>query len=470
VIRRGPRLLALAAAASLLVAASPATVRAAAEADPLARLSGKRLGELRALYKKGRDTPRVVKALRTFLDDQDGGAKDRIDAGLETLHLASFLLLDPEALRPEHGLSREAVERHRARVLPGSRSVLKLAKELRFDKEGAGLARKSHEEKTAALWKLHFENNKKQILGAASIMKLQRGKASGRPLVVVLGAGSCADIPLKELVAGGQDVILVDLDEASLKKGIAIQVAPADRKHVQIEIRDLSEGAIEEITSEAARILRDHPSRGGAGKARTALTALFHRQRVSVPQLEGTHRADLIVSSLLMSQLPVFPSEEIGRRFAAQYKEPLVKSKDVALAQSAFGDKLFDAHMEALGDFVVRSRATVYFSSDLFLAPTYYDPSARKEVHGEPRPVVGYRGQPLLDLDRPFEKKPELRVVSTSASSGKPGSDFWVWNQDPAELSTTTETIKKRTAAGVVDVRVKKGFMRLIDSVTIVSR
>ena len=48
---------------------------------------------------------------------------------------------------------------------------------------------------------------------------------------MALGAGSCADIPLKEMIAFGNDVILVDLDEASLKKGIAMQLKPADRKN-----------------------------------------------------------------------------------------------------------------------------------------------------------------------------------------------------------------------------------------------
>jgi hypothetical protein len=455
-------------AAALTLAAAFATASAARSApadDPLNALTGKRADELRALLAKRPDAAHLLRRITTFLDDDPGGARDRLDAGHETIGAATYLLLRaPGAL----GLTAEAIERYRAKVLPGSRSVQKLARELRFDREGAGLAQRSHHDRTAALWRPHFENNKQQILSAASVMRLQRGRAPGRPLVVVLGAGSCADIPLKELVAGGNDVVLVDLDEASLRKGIALQLAPAERKHVRIELRDLSAGAIEEVTREAGRILKAHPR--DAARARSELVALYRRQRAPVPQLEGAHRADLLVSSLLMSQLPVFPSEEIGRRFAAAFKEPLARSQDVALAQSAFGDRLFDAHLQALADFVVRHRATVYLSSDLFLAPTYYDPAAKREVYGEPAPVVGHRGQPLLDLDHAFEKLPGLRVVSRSSTAKKPGSDLWVWNQGPASLSSKSETIKKRTAKGVVDVTVRRGFMRLVDSLTLVPR
>jgi len=144
---------------------------------------------------------------------------------------------------------------------------------------------------------------------------------------MALGAGSCADIPLKELVAAGNDVVLVDLDLASLKKGISMQIAPRDRQHVQIELRDLSAGAIDDITGAAAAIIRKNTGRSdGAARARADLIRLFRRQAVSVPQLEGTQRVDLLVSSMLMSQLPVFPAREIGKRFEATFGAPLVRS------------------------------------------------------------------------------------------------------------------------------------------------
>lgn len=457
-VRRGPLLL----AGLLLALARPARGAPAAGAGVLA---GKHLPELRALLGKRPDASRLLRGLETFLDDDPGGARDRLDAGHETLGAATYLLLRAPGVL---GLTAEAIEAYRAKARPVATSVVKLARELRFDREGAGLAQRSHQDKTAALWRPHFEQNKQQILSAASVMRLQRGRTPGRPLVVVLGAGSCADIPLRELVAGGHDVVLVDLDEASLRKGIAMQLAPAAREHVRIELRDLSAGAVEAVTREADRIMRARA--GDAARARSELGALFRRQAVPVPQLEGAHRADLLVSSLLMSQLPVFPSEEIGRRFAAAFKEPLARGKDLALAQSAFGDRLFDAHLQALADFVVRQRATVFLSSDLFLAPTYYDPATKREVYGEPAPVVGNRGQPLLDLDHAFAKHPGLRVVSRSSTAGQPGSDLWAWNQGPASLASMTETIKKRTAKGVVDVTVRRGFMRLVDSLTLVPR
>lgn len=254
---------------------------------PVATLGGKGIDQLRRLFRPGRATPQLMAGIATFLDDQDGGADDRIDAGLEALHLATYLLNEAQgALLPRHRLDRESIERYRALVLPRARSTRKLASQLRYDIEGDTLTRGSHHGKTARYWKPHFIKNKQQIMRAVALMKRRRGRGPGRPRVMVLGAGSCADIPLKEMVAAGCDVTLVDLDEASLKQGITMQLAPAARRHVQLELRDLSEGVVDAVSQAATRVIQQHAA-GSAARARAAMNALFKRQRVSVPQLEG---------------------------------------------------------------------------------------------------------------------------------------------------------------------------------------
>jgi len=444
----------LAALALALCAIAAPRVAPAKEA-PLSWLTGRTRDGLRDLLRPGKDAARLVTGAATFLDDRAGGDDRRIDPGQETLHLARYLLNNVGALKPAYRLTRAAIER-----LSPTRAPESVARELRFDVEGARLARQSHRDRTARFWKSHFDNNKRRVLAAATIMR-KRWHGTGRPLVMVLGAGSCADVPLRELVTAGNDVILVDLDRPSLLKGIA-QLPPKLRRHVRIELRDLTEGAIDRINREAARIIRRYAKQtGGAARARTELTALFQRQSVDVPQLEGAQRVDLLVSTMLIGQLPVFPVETINRRFRAVFKEPLVRSRDVALAQSAFGDRLFDAHIEALADFVVRDRAVVYFSSDVALMPSYFEPRSKREGYGKPRPVLGYHGRPLMDLDGAFSESAGVRVVHAE-------DDHWLWDQEPAQLSKNTTTLKRKTASGTAEARVKKGFVRAVDSVILV--
>jgi hypothetical protein len=421
-------------------------------------------------FRPGHPTPAMVERMATLLDDQAGGADDRVDPGVETLHLAAFLLNAARGeLKPAFVPRREAIERYRAKVLPHSPDETRLAAELHYDTEGATMAQRSHHAATAPYWRAHFKINKKNIMRAVALVKRRSAPPGGRPVVMALGAGSCADIPLKEIVAAGCDVILVDLDLPSMKMGIAMQLTPAQRRHVTLETRDLTEGAIHAISTEARRIIERQVKSGGTpGRARAELNALFRRQAVSVPQLEGRHRVDLLVSSLLVGQLPVFPAKSIGRWFEAAFREPLARAEADMLAQSAFGDRLFDAHFEALADFVVRGRAAVYFSSDLFIMPSFYDLRAREERYGPPRPVLGYRGQPLADLDAPFERNPGLQLVSRSAG-GAAGSDHWIWNQQPAQLAKV-DTLKLRRGGRVVKLRGKKGMVRAIDAVILAPR
>lgn len=137
------------------------------------------------------------------------------------------------------------------------------------------------------------------------------------------------------------------------------------------------------------------------------------------------------------------------------------------LAQSDFGDKLFDAHIEALSDFVIRNRAVVYFSSDLYLTPSFYEISSGKERYGPSSPVMGHHGKPVEDLDRPFENNRALEVISQSLGK-KAGSDFWIWNQVPAQLASDVSSVKMRSGDRVIVRTGKKGMVRAIDSVILI--
>ena len=172
---------------------------------------------------------------------------------------------------------------------------------------------------------------------------------------------------------------------------------------------------------------------------------------------------------MLIGQLPVFPIEQIEQTFGRVFQEPMVQSQQDMLALNDFGDKLFDAHIEALRDFVMRILFVVYFSSDLYLIPLFFDVEQKKEFYGQPKPVLGYRATPLLDLDQAFEREPDIQVISESKGK-QPGSDFWVWNQAPAELSESTTWISRKAGSKSIDIRVKEGFVRSIDSVILMPK
>src|SRR5256886_9383967 len=67
------------------------------------------------------------------------------------------------------------------------------------------------------------------------------------PNALVLGAGACTEIPLTELVRSSDEVVLADLDLASMRQGASELPTSALRKRVLLVQCDISGGVTEKL-------------------------------------------------------------------------------------------------------------------------------------------------------------------------------------------------------------------------------
>lgn len=73
--------------------------------------------------------------------------------------------------------------------------------------------------KAQKIWESHIESNRKAILRAMRIADERHG-GSGPKTAVILGAGTCLDIPLREMIEDGYNAILVDIDRPAMEQAI----------------------------------------------------------------------------------------------------------------------------------------------------------------------------------------------------------------------------------------------------------
>ena len=168
-----------------------------------------------------------------------------------------------------------------------------------------GVALSAAEQRYRDYWAPHIEESRRGILQAAKLAK-QRSRA------IVLGAGSCREIPLKGLAQQFEQVVLVDLDEQSMREAVG---------RLPSELQDKVEIRVSDITSFARpmmeRVERAVKESHGAEEAFGRLGKIYDAvsefgERPSLP------KADLVISSLVLAELP---------RYARAYADHLVQNK-----------------------------------------------------------------------------------------------------------------------------------------------
>lgn len=157
----------------------------------------------------------------------------------------------------------------------------------------------------------HLRRSKEAILEAAALVP-QRTSATGeeseRLVAVVLGAGSCSDIPVVELVRKFRfRVTLVDLNEFSLRD--SIRSLPDDvRPYVKGVVADLSYGTIFEVARAVRQLEAASKSsylerlRILSGLVQIIVTLKGRTFEANWLDLVGEARADLLVSSMVADQ------------------------------------------------------------------------------------------------------------------------------------------------------------------------
>lgn len=163
-------------------------------------------------------------------------------------------------------------------------------------------------------WRPHIEMSRRGILEAARLVRTPR-------TALVLGAGRCIEIPVEELARQFQRVVLVDLDGESLRAALA-SVPESLRQKVELRHSDMTSFA-EPLMEETAHIMERSEA---APIAIARLRSLYDRMD-ALRRPPDLPRADLIVSSLVLSELFRYPSTFAAQLFRERFDEDLAASR-----------------------------------------------------------------------------------------------------------------------------------------------
>ena len=201
------------------------------------------------------------------------------------------------------------------------------------------------------------------------ILRAIRERHSGvSPNALVLGAGACTEIPLTELVRNSDEVVLADLDLASMRQGAGELPTSALRKRVLLVQCDISG----DVSVNLKRMLERQPwdllvPRGAQAVFDAAAECLEQCLVPDPPVLEGlgTGEFGLVVSSLVLSQLFSYPLLDILDR--VQLVAPGLLGEQerhsrYQQAASAFRLRVINAHLHLLRRLVEKDGTVVLLS------------------------------------------------------------------------------------------------------------
>ncbi|MEX2301375.1 MAG: hypothetical protein WD733_10585 [Bryobacterales bacterium] len=224
-----------------------------------------------------------------------------------------------------------------------------------FELAGAGL--RGVEEERSSYWQPHLENSRRRILEAAA-------KCERRKTALILGAGNCTEIPLEELARRFDEVMLVDLDEESM--AAAVEELPEELiPKVQLHVEDVTTFAAPLMN----RLLQSVTASDTAGQA-------FERIEEALDKLEPQPspfrlpEADLVVSSLVLSELHRYPLNYAGRLVRDKFGERLTAWP----RYESFRDRLQSIALRDHAGLLARScrrGGLIYFADTVARGPVY---------------------------------------------------------------------------------------------------
>ena len=221
---------------------------------------------------------------------------------------------------------------------------------------------------TRLYWLSHVEHSHRRILEAADL-------AQGRAVATVLGCGAGTEIPLAELARRFERLILVDLDGPSMIEAL---------EQVPLELRPRVELRVMDVTSFVAplmdRITRAVDASSTAAEAFGRFGGILAELRVGEPV--ALPPSDLVLSSLLLSEIPRLPLTFAGRLVRARFGTEMLDAWDgsdpafESLVRLAIED-----HARLLAS-LSRSGGVVYYADTFARGPAYqmFPPETRARV------------------------------------------------------------------------------------------
>jgi hypothetical protein len=138
------------------------------------------------------------------------------------------------------------------------------------------------------------------------LQALQVRQRSASNSTLVLGAGACTEVPIVELIRDSDEVVLADLDLASMRQGRDELVSPALRKKVRLLSCDVSGG----VSVDLNRLIKQQSwdklvPQGVKVVFDAAAHCLEQCPVLDPPEIESLHAGEfgVVISSLVLSQL-----------------------------------------------------------------------------------------------------------------------------------------------------------------------
>lgn len=195
----------------------------------------------------------------------------------------------------------------------------------------------------------HLEQSAALMLHA---LHLRQPGASRSTLV--LGAGACTEVPLAELARGSDEVVLADLDLASMQQAQAEITSPALRRRVRLVQCDISAG----VSDNLDRLIHQQKwpqfvQQGARSVFDAAAYCLEQCPIPDPPQIEGLGPGEfgLVISSLLLTQLFSYPLLDIldhVQRIAPDFLGEQERHHRYQQAAQDFRVRVIQAHLHLL--------------------------------------------------------------------------------------------------------------------------
>jgi hypothetical protein len=210
---------------------------------------------------------------------------------------------------------------------------------------------------TRLYWRSHVAHSHRRILEAADL-------AQGKAVAIVLGCGVGTEIPLAELARRFERLILVDLDGPSMIEAL---------EQVPLELRSRVELRIMDVTSFAGplmqRLTQAVDESSTAAEAFEHFGTIFDDLRLGEPA--ALPPSDLVLSSLLLSEIPRLPLTYAGRLVRARFGVELL---DAWAGSGKAFERLVSLAIEdhaRLLAFVSGAGGAVYYGDTLARGPAY---------------------------------------------------------------------------------------------------
>jgi hypothetical protein len=183
---------------------------------------------------------------------------------------------------------------------------------------------------------------------------LQKRPVSTSHSTLVLGAGACTEVPLAGLARDSDEVVLADLDLASMRQGRDELTSVALRKRVRLLECDISGG----VSASLNLLVEQQPwdklvSQGAQAVFDAASRCLEQCPIPDPPEIEGlsTGEFGVVISSLILSQLFSYPLLDIldhVQRIAPGFLGEQERHRRYQEAAQAFRVRIIKAHLHLL--------------------------------------------------------------------------------------------------------------------------